>query len=222
MLKQDGATQLVSRISAKLQREVTGFYQHFCAQRFGSYSWKQHTPTTCLTFRLSERFSGAVEPQQAIPDEVLTHYLEHRFDLLGSGWTLVAYGMQCRGMFGHRYDMKQPLEGPLSQPASMALLINKSNAAVAQHIASKTDNDYRPIDWQLDFKSGFRWDACQWHAKLRYGHLPGVDVKVPWELSRMQHLPQIAVKAVSSDRQGATTRLMVAEIRNQCLDFCCH
>ena len=42
-----------------------------------------------------------------------------------------------------------------------------------------------PIDWQVDFKSGARW------KKVFYRDLitpKGADIKVPWELSRCQHL----------------------------------
>ena len=49
----------------------------------------------------------------------------------------------------------------------------------------------REIDWRRDFKTGRRWP-------LRHGSLlpiaygDGSDVKVPWELSRFQHLPLLA------------------------------
>lgn len=46
----------------------------------------------------------------------------------------------------------------------------------------------REIDWHRDFKSGYRWDPKTHYTRVRYGHVPGVDVKVPWELSRFQHL----------------------------------
>ena len=42
-----------------------------------------------------------------------------------------------------------------------------------------------PIDWHTDFKSGYHW------SKKYYRELsgkPGADIKVPWELSRCQHL----------------------------------
>jgi len=44
------------------------------------------------------------------------------------------------------------------------------------------------IDWQLDFKSGYRWSGDTPSAKIKYGHKRGADIKVPWELSRFQHL----------------------------------
>jgi hypothetical protein len=50
------------------------------------------------------------------------------------------------------------------------------------------------IDWHVDFKSGYRWDASVHHAKIRWGDLPeGVDIKVPWELSRCMHFASLAL-----------------------------
>ena len=48
--------------------------------------------------------------------------------------------------------------------------------------------NYQPIDWHRDFKSGHRWNLKTFYRNIRYGHIEGVDVKVPWELSRFQHL----------------------------------
>ena len=42
-----------------------------------------------------------------------------------------------------------------------------------------------PIDWHIDFKSGFRWGK-EWYLDI--SHIKGADIKVPWELSRCQHL----------------------------------
>ena len=48
------------------------------------------------------------------------------------------------------------------------------------------------IDWHLDFKSGYRWDRRLFYTEVPFGHVPGVDIKVPWELSRGHHLPVLA------------------------------
>lgn len=46
------------------------------------------------------------------------------------------------------------------------------------------------IDWHTDFKSGYRWDPRGYYAYQRPAPFPGgYDIKVPWELSRSQHLP---------------------------------
>jgi Heparinase II/III N-terminus/Heparinase II/III-like protein len=124
---------------------------------------------------------------EVVSENVVEAYLEHRFDLLGSGWTHV---------------------GPV-EPR-----VNAQNAAYAASVAKLIDKTYVPIDWQLDFKSGYRWDATTWSADIRYGHVAGVDVKVPWELARMQHLPQLAL--VYAQRGG---EMLVREFRNVALDF---
>ncbi len=48
------------------------------------------------------------------------------------------------------------------------------------------------IDWHLDFKSGHRWNSKFPSFFLRYDEYEKkYDVKVPWELSRFQHLPTL-------------------------------
>ena len=42
-----------------------------------------------------------------------------------------------------------------------------------------------PIDWHIDFKSGKRWEK-RWYRDIN--SINGADIKVPWELSRCQHL----------------------------------
>ena len=54
---------------------------------------------------------------------------------------------------------------------------------------------YKTIDWQRDFKSGYRFSSKKWYKSQRKNIPPGVDIKVPWELSRLQHLPQMAIFA---------------------------
>ena len=46
----------------------------------------------------------------------------------------------------------------------------------------------KKIDWHRDFKSSHRWNPRTYCEEIKYGYKPGVDVKVPWELSRFQHL----------------------------------
>lgn len=46
-----------------------------------------------------------------------------------------------------------------------------------------------PIDWHLDFKSGFRWSKGRFYLRYKLVDLSKTsDVKVPWELSRCHHL----------------------------------
>jgi len=48
------------------------------------------------------------------------------------------------------------------------------------------DNGYQPIDWQQDFKSGYRWNPKRFFRWIRFGNVSGADVIVPWEMSRFQ------------------------------------
>jgi hypothetical protein len=52
------------------------------------------------------------------------------------------------------------------------------------------------IDWHCDFVSGHRWPQ-KFHTRYRYAELIDLrrasDVKVPWELSRLQFLPVLAL-----------------------------
>ena len=49
-----------------------------------------------------------------------------------------------------------------------------------------------PIDWHIDPVSNYRWPKKFFFELKRQGNSPARgDVKVPWELSRMQHLPTL-------------------------------
>lgn len=47
---------------------------------------------------------------------------------------------------------------------------------------------YGSIDWHSDFKIGYRWNPKKFYRYIRFGHIEGPDIKIPWELSRFQHL----------------------------------
>lgn len=69
------------------------------------------------------------------------------------------------------------------------------------------------IDWHCDFKSGYRWDPQLFCADVPHGHQPGVDIKVPWELSRCQHLPLLA-QAYLLTKDERYPREIVAQLRD--------
>jgi hypothetical protein len=148
-------------------------------------------------------------------------YCRHFFDLLGSGWVKVEHGMMCRGLDGFRYDSEpRPRIDP--EGAWLAGRLPTAGLSASQHLWRLIPPGYTPIDWQRDFKSGFRWRESRWAADTALGHLPGVDVKVPWELARMQHLPILAwahALAAKGETGLAPAEQYCAEFRNQVLDF---
>ena len=118
-------------------------------------------------------------------------YLEHKFDLLGSGWVKNSYDSVALGLESYKYDMN--VAAPASAPEG-----------------------HEPIDWQKDFKSGFRWSEKKWYKDQRIAHKPGSDIKVPWELARLQHLPQLAIFAMADT---SLKEQNLKEFKNQILDF---
>lgn len=150
----------------------------------------------------------------SVPDAVIAHYLDHRFDVLGSGWVTVRYGMHCLGLGGYRFEVSTPNEVS-PDPAR----INWPNRAHAMRLRQLVDADYVPIDWHRDFKSGWRWKERSWYRFARTSPAPGADIKVPWELARMQHLPQMALAFGCRDSRWCGDNRIPFEFRNQVLDF---
>jgi len=148
--------------------------------------------------------------------------LDHRFDLLGSGWTAVHHGAACAGIEGVRYPPSPPVDAD-PEGGWLAGRVNPANLTESQRLWRLLDHPgYRPIDWQLDFKSGYRWSERDYFLDVVYGGTPGADIKVPWELARMQHLPWLAVACVlaRAGRPGfAAAAIYAREIRSQILDF---
>ncbi len=154
--------------------------------------------------------------------EVCELYLAHRFDLLGSGWVNVAYGCQCLGVEGFCYDSGPAVHADRAG-AWLSNRLNTANVSEARRIWRLITPPYTPIDWQLDFKSGYRWREDSWYKDIEIPMgTPGADIKVPWELTRFQHLPQLALAFMLScdETKGfQPPDVYRKEFLNQVLDF---
>lgn len=136
-----------------------------------------------------------VEPHRAGIEALAERVLGHEFDLLGSGWTPVVntHGLQ----------------------------VTEANRSEAERIAGLLPAGYAPIDWHMDFKSGHRWDPRVWYRDQPQVVGQGIDVKVPWELSRMQHLPLLAWRYALAGAGEDAQRWRDA-FRAQVIDFIAH
>ncbi|MDP6475817.1 MAG: heparinase II/III family protein, partial [Alphaproteobacteria bacterium] len=164
-----------------------------------------------------ERYDG----WESTFSELGENYIGHRFDILGSGWTNVHHGMSCPGVEGNRYEAAPALPDG-RQAAHLTGRLNASNRRAALNIRALIDEDFTPIDWHLDFKSGYRWRESVWYRDIRYRGVPGADAKLPWELARMHHLAQLALAhgLAAAKRPGFRGGGDYArEFRNQALDF---
>jgi hypothetical protein len=185
------------------------------------------------TFLPDEATPGSLRPRFALPSpsalephvsglrRLSALYLAHRFNVLGSGWVEVRHGVACKGLEGWRYP---PGPAVRADPDGdwLAGRLPRASLAEAQRIWRLLEPGYEAIDWQLDVKSGWRWSELTWSRDVQYGDVLGADVKVPWELARMQHLPQLALAAfiATSGSEGfeAPARYALA-FRGQVLDF---
>ena len=105
--------------------------------------------------------------------ELAKQYLDHRWDLLGSGWQRVGYGARCAGVEGHVYPPGASV-APDSAGAWLEGRMNSANLTRSQQIWRLVDEGYRPIDWQLDFKSAIA-------GRKRHGRLTsGLDTCQAW------------------------------------------
>ncbi len=179
-------------------------------------------------FWSGDNLDSYVKPPEALSLEpfanqilgLTQNYLDHCFDLLGSGWLKVERSMNCHGFENHRFEAGPKItidrEGHWLRKR-----INKANLDYARRVWRIVDQEYIPIDWQIDFKSGYRWSERTWTRSVAFD-LEGADIKVPWELSRMQHLPQFAwafILASHGNEHFQSPEVYAREFRNQVLDF---
>jgi len=161
---------------------------------------------------------GLDPPEWLAP--VTARFMKHRFDLLGSGWTSWGYDDAAPGVEGHSYHAS--VVTPDAQGDWLGDFLNVANVPQARRIWDLVSQDYDPIDWHRDMKSGYRWHADAWYREIEYGSLAGMDVKIPWELARGQHMPLLAWAYAASiaGREGfEPTERYQKEFRDAVLDF---
>lgn len=151
-------------------------------------------------------------------ENAIKHIIEHNFDLLGSGITNVSHNSDYKGFNSHKYEVKIDYT---DKRDFITKHINQQNQSEANKIIDLLPENYKLIDWQRDFISGFRWREDTLSIALKYGDAPGVDVKIPWELGRLQHLMLFptAFKLSKANKISIKSDLILAEYQNQILDF---
>ncbi len=181
----------------------------------------EEKPGAALNRFLSEIPLESLRPRARLAAAEARLLLDHRFDLLGSGTVRVERGMRCAGLEGIVYP-----QGAAAKPDPEGLwlkeVVNPANFSDSARLWRMVSPGYVPIDWQLDFKSGYRWSERTWSPDIEYGNSRGADIKVPWELARMQHLPRLgfAFALASDGAEGFDPPDVYAkEFRDVLLDF---
>lgn len=127
-------------------------------------------------------------PELTINSTVIKNYLNHQFNYLGSDWVNI--------------NKKN------NQPD--VLPIHKSTLT---KIAGLIAKNYQQIDWQKEIIADYDFDIKNPFDKQKTKN--GVDIKHPWELGRLQHLPRLALFAIHSEKKNE----LIKEFKNQSLDF---
>lgn len=82
-------------------------------------------------------------------------------------------------------------------------------ASLTEGLPADLLSTYQPIEWHSDFTSGYRWDPMTPHAQIRYAPEPGVEIKIPRELSRFHHIG--ALGHAGSERHAVEFLLQTAD-----------
>ncbi|MGL4109660.1 heparinase II/III domain-containing protein [Clostridium sp. LP20] len=150
------------------------------------------------------------ENTEEIERLIVKKYLNHEIDLLGSGWVKLDYGNFSVGFEGNRYTTS-------ITEFKLKKIINKKNYKYSEKLSKLIDREYIHIDWSKDFRSGFRYNSKKHRNLIKIGSPNGVDIKWPWELSRMQHLLRMAIISIKLDE--GNRKKIIREFKNEVLDF---
>lgn len=151
-----------------------------------------------------------------LADYLCSMYLKHRFDLLGSGWISYDYNSESYGFENLKYNENLVIKSFDKKGEWLKNILLRPHRRVGKKIWEKVDEEYIPIDWQKDVKSGYRWSSKKWYRNQKVAPLPGVDIKIPWELGRFQFLPQLAICCVAIPSYKIK---IIKEFKNIVLDF---
>lgn len=152
-----------------------------------NYSYKEYRNISSNLNFISLIVSNGISASYS--SEMIDKYLLHNFNLLGSGY----------------------VPRKVINPSN----IHATHKQFTRDLIELISKDYQYINWQLDIISNYEYKADQLFYKQLNEKPSNSDVKNCWELGRLQHLPQIAIAALNSNK----SKDLVVEFKNQCLDF---
>lgn len=180
------------------------------------FKWKrEQNMRLCLAKELKEIDITSLDYN--VMSELLRMYEEHRFDLLGSGWVKCSFDENAPGVEEYRYP-ELVIHQFDKEGEWLRKIVSTQDLERSKKIYQMISGHYIPIDWQKDFKSGYRWCAKESYRPIKIAKEYGVDIKVPWELARLQHLPRLALcYRMMPEKQ----EIIKQEYMNIILDFIC-
>jgi len=142
-------------------------------------------------------------------------YILHRYDILGSGWQNYSYKNQSNTCPDNA-NFKLSTTIDRSNFSMLIDYLSNKHLNNVVDLIDKVSPDYSPIDWQSDIKSGYRFSEKTWYKHIVTRPGRGIDVKMPWEISNLQHLVQLALFC---NKMPDRNKVAITEFRNQIIDF---
>ena len=125
--------EIVKRATRGALRQASRMRARQRDSRSGSWALSYRVPRGPLRSFLVPPAAYQLEEHLEQARDVSELYVNHYFDLLGSGWVQVKRGMRCRGMEGYRYAPKDHIRVD-QRGGWLRGLLNRSNLAEAQRI----------------------------------------------------------------------------------------
>ena len=152
-----------------------------------------HLRPTGLRSWSKESHPRRIAPRFDVQDDgACLQWKQHRFDLLGSGPLIMAVD-------------------PAAPPA-----LPRSWRGTAKKLRGLLPAGYQSIAWHRD-AAGSEWSPSKWSKRITICEVAGEEVKWPWELARLQHLPAMAARIDNSDTHAGED--ISQEVRAQIIDF---
>ena len=128
---------------------------------------------------------------RGISDERLIRSLDNRFESLET--FLEHLGNRKNPKFfipSPSNDLKQELR--IQLPRIEPLTIKAADNIIDHNfdlLGSGPINLGEKIDWHSDFTTGYKWNSSLYYFDIKWAtYTGGFDIKIPWELSRFQHV----------------------------------
>lgn len=204
----------VRQMCYKIRGRMIYSLYHLHDRLFDTRRKYNESESPCVPIKIDITQLDVSNIDQGMALELWRMYKAHRFDLLGSGWVQNGFISNAPGLEGYRYESIEMTAD--SEGKFLRQLLNGRNYKSSQKIWKLISPQYKPIDWQKDYKSGYRWGADQWYRPQENAKKPGGDIKVPWELARLQHLPRLAAIALKLPERREE---IFTEFCDQLLDF---
>lgn len=213
VLARKAARRLIAPLKARLTNQRATQRQPYATSR--DLPW---TGPVELAHHLSPSEHVPSNEDSTVRSEIIAHVLGGKLYVLGCGWMHPWHGVEVPGFGEHRYHYGGLADTERQRGQWLCRVLPSAAVPRARWLWNSIEIDHQPIDWQRDFRSGYRWSESLWHQRIQLDPVPGADPKVPWELGRLQLLPFLAWEAAHTT--DVSTRMQLARyIETILLDF---